>query len=134
MSEKDLETIRAGIAALNRGDVDGLAATLDPDVELIPLKAVLDGTVYRGHEGMRRWLRDMDEDWTRFELQLQDARELGPGRVLVEATMRLRGQSGVALDSSAAWVCDMRDGKVSRLRFYTDSATALAAAETAERA
>jgi ketosteroid isomerase-like protein len=134
MSAKDLETIREGVAALNRGDVDGLEATLDPDVELIPLKAVLDGTVYRGHEGMRRWLEEMDEDWMRFELQLEDARELSPGRVLVEATMRLRGQSGVALDSSAAWVCEMRGGKVSRLRFYTDAAAALEAAGTPDAA
>jgi ketosteroid isomerase-like protein len=134
MSAKDLETIREGIAALNRGDVEGLAATLDPDVELIPLKAVLDGTVYRGHEGMRRWLQDMDEDWTRFEIQLQETRELGADRVLVEATMRLRGQSGVALDSTAAWLCDMRAGKVARLRFFTDADAALKATEAAEPA
>jgi uncharacterized protein len=131
MSAKDVQTIREGIAALNRGDVDGIAATLDPDVELVPLRAVLDGSVYRGHDGMRRWLADMSEDWTEFELNLDEARELGSGRVLVQATMRLRGRSGVALDSPAAWVCDMRDGRVSRIRFFADSAAALAAAESA---
>jgi ketosteroid isomerase-like protein len=131
MSARDLETIREGIAALNQGDVEGIAATLDPDVELVPLRAVLDGTVYRGHEGMRRWLEDMGEDWTRFEVQLDDLRELAPARVLVQATMRLRGQSGVVLDSPAAWVCDMRDGKVRRLRFFSDAGEALAAAEAA---
>jgi ketosteroid isomerase-like protein len=127
MSAKDVQTIREGIAALNRGDVDGIAAMLDPDVELVPLRAVLDGSIYRGHDGMRRWLADMSEDWTEFELDLDEARELGPGRVLVQATMRLRGRSGVALDSTAAWVCDMRDGRVSRIRFFADSAAALAA-------
>jgi ketosteroid isomerase-like protein len=134
MSAQDLETIREGIAALNRGDVDGLAATLDPEVELIPLRAVLDGTVYRGHAGMRSWFEDISEDWTRYELELEDLRELTPGRVLVQATMHLRGQSGVALDSPAAWVCDLRGGKVSRVRFFTDSEAALAAAETADQA
>jgi ketosteroid isomerase-like protein len=49
----------------------------------------------------------------------------------VQATMRLRGRSGVALHSPAAWVCDMRDGRVSRIRFFADSAAALAAAESA---
>jgi uncharacterized protein len=127
MSAKDVQTIREGIAALNRGDVDGIAATLDPDVELVPLRAVLDGSVYRGHDGMRRWLADMSEDWTEFEINLDEVRELGPGRVLVQATMRLRGRSGVALDSPAAWVCDMRDGRVSRIRFFADSTAALAA-------
>jgi len=128
MSAKDLEIIRVGVEALNRGDVDGLAEALDPDVELIPLRAVLDGTVYRGHEGMRRWLADMGEDWTRFELDLQEVRELEGGQVLVRATMRLRGKSGVALDSSAAWLCELRGGRVSRIQFFADVDAALAAA------
>ena len=128
MSAKDLEIIRVGVEALNRGDVDGLAEALDPDVELIPLRAVLDGTVYRGHEGMRRWLADMGEDWTRFELDLQEVRELEGGQVLVRATMRLRGKSGVALDSSAAWLCELRGGRVSRIQFFADADSALAAA------
>lgn len=127
MSEKDLEIIRAGVAALNRGDVDGLAEALDPDVELVPLRAVLDGTVYRGHDGMRRWLADMGEDWTRFELQLQEVRELEGGQVLVQARMSLRGKSGVALDSQAAWLCELRAGRVSRIQFFTDADAALAA-------
>ena len=127
MSEKDLEIIRAGVDALNRGDVDGLAAALHPEVELVPLRAVLDGTVYKGHEGMRRWLADMGEDWTKFELRLQEVRALDGGQVLVQATMSLRGKSGVALDSPAAWLCELRGGRVSRIEFFTDAETALAA-------
>lgn len=129
MSEKDLEIIRAGVAALNRGDVDGLEETLDPGVELVPLRAVLDGTVYRGHEGMRRWLADISEDWTTYELHLATLSELKAGQVLVEATMRLRGHSGVAVDSPAAWLCELRGGRVSRIQFFADAESALAAAE-----
>jgi ketosteroid isomerase-like protein len=134
MSETDVETIRRGIAALNSGDVDGMASTLDPDVELVPLRAVLDGTSYRGHEGLRRWVDDMVEDWSRFEIAVDEVRELAPGRLLVRATMRLRGRlSGVALDSPGAWLCDMRGAKVSRIQFFTDSEAALAAADEAGR-
>ena len=120
------EHLRGG----NRGDVEGIAAALDPDVELVPLRGVLDGSTYRGHDGMRRWLEDMREDWTEFELGLDDVTQLGPGRVLVQATMHLRGHSGVVLSSPAAWLCDMRAGRVSRIRFYADSAAAVAAAES----
>jgi ketosteroid isomerase-like protein len=123
--------IREGIAALNRGDVEDMLATLDPEVELVPLRGALDGSVYRGHDGMRRWLEDMKEDWKEFELSVEDVREVGPGRLLVEATMGLRGRSGVALDTSAAWLCDMRDGKAFRIRFFADSAAALEAAGSA---
>jgi len=130
MSTKDVETIQKGVAALNRGDVDAVAATLAPDVELVPLRAVLDGSIYRGHEGLRRWLDDMSEDWSEFELTLHGVREVRLGCVLVQATIRLRGRSsGVAVDSPGAWLCDMRAAKVARIRFFTDPEAALAAAE-----
>jgi ketosteroid isomerase-like protein len=133
MSATDVETIRRGVAALNRGDVDGMSATVDPDVELVPLRAVLDGTSYRGHAGLRRWMDDMVEDWTKFELTLDEVRELGPGRVLVRATLRLRGRSsGVALDSPGAWLCDMRGAKIARIQFFASSEDALAASEAAK--
>jgi ketosteroid isomerase-like protein len=130
MSTKDVETIQEGVAALNRGDVDALVATLAPDVELVPLRAVLDGSIYRGHEGLRRWLDDMSEDWSEFELALQGVSELRPGCVLVRAKIRLRGRSsGVSVDSPGAWLCDMRAAKVARIRFFADSEAAVAAAE-----
>jgi ketosteroid isomerase-like protein len=128
MSADDEQTIRAGVAALNRGDVEGVAATLDPAVELVPLRALLDGSVYRGHDGVRRWLDDMGEDWSRFEIELDEVRELSPGCMLVEATMRLRGRSGVALDSPAAWLCEMRSGRVRRIQFFADADAARVAA------
>jgi ketosteroid isomerase-like protein len=128
VSANEVETIQEGIAALNRGDLDGVLEMLDPDVELLPLRGALDGSVYRGHEGIRRWLEDMNEDWREFEVGLEEVRELEPGRLLVQATMRLRGRSGVALDTPAAWLCDTRAGRVWRIRFFPDSDAALAAA------
>jgi len=34
----------------------------------------------------------------------------------------------VALDSSAAWLCELRGGRVSRIQFFADVDAALAAA------
>ena len=130
MSATDVETIRKGVAALNRGDVDGMAATLDPDVELVPLRAVLDGSIYRGHEGLRRWLDDMSEDWTEFELTLEEVRELcartraraghdaacGAARAGSRSTPRAPGCATCAT------------AKVARIRFFADPESALAAA------
>jgi hypothetical protein len=33
---------------------DDLYALLDPDVEFIPIMALLEGITYKGHEGVRR--------------------------------------------------------------------------------
>jgi ketosteroid isomerase-like protein len=128
MPQQTLDLIRAGVDALNRRDVDAMLATLDPDVELEPLRAVLEGSVYRGHEGLREWLDDMDEDWQDFHFEIADLRPLAPDRVLLVGRVRARARaSGVELDDTAAWVCDVRDGKVARVHFYSDAKSALEA-------
>ena len=103
--------------------------TLDPDVELIPLRALLDGTTYRGHAGMRQWMDDIAEDWTQYQLTVDEVQDVRPGRVLVRARMHLRGRSGVEVENPGLWVCDLKASKVTRIQFFTDPDAANAAAE-----
>jgi ketosteroid isomerase-like protein len=129
MSQEDVDTIRAGLAALNRKDIDGMLETLQPDAELVPLRAVLEGTVYRGHEGLRQWLADMAEDWDDLRIDTDEVRALEAGRVLLLGRFHARGKSsGVVLDQPAAWICELTGGKVARIRFYADADAALEAA------
>ncbi len=133
MSRRDVETIEAGLAALNRRDVEGMLATLQPDAEMVPARAVLEGTTYRGHEGMRQWLVDMADDWDEFRIDPYDVRGLTGGRVLVLGRFHARGKSsGVRLDQPAAWICRLVDGKVAHMRFFADADAALSAAALAD--
>jgi ketosteroid isomerase-like protein len=130
MPPDNLNLLREGIAALNRRDAEGMLATLHPDVRLEPLRAVHDGIVYRGHEGLEQWLIDMQEDWEYQSVQLEDVRALPSGQALVEAVLHVRyPASGVEVAAPGAWLCEFREGLVSRIRFYRDSETALEAAE-----
>jgi ketosteroid isomerase-like protein len=128
-TRENLELIREGVAALNRRDTEGMLATLHPEVQLEPLRAVHDGTVYRGHHGLEEWLADMMEDWEYQRVELRDVRPLPSGQAMVEAVLHVRYRaSGVEVAAPGAWLCDFRDGLVSRIRFYRDSETALEAA------
>ena len=130
MRQKTLDLIARGVDAFNEGDLDGMLAPMHPDLEFQPLRAVLEGTVYHGHEGFRRWLEDMAEDWDEFHLEMVEASEVGSRWVLVQGRVHARARaSGVELDTSAAWLCELRDGLIGRLRFYRDVETALEAAE-----
>ena len=129
MSQADVETIRAGLAALNRRDVEGMLATLQPDAEMVPARAVLEGTVYRGHDGLRRWLDDMAEDWDDLRIEPDEVRGLEGGRVLVLGGFHARGKSsGVPLDQPAAWICELRTARWRACSFFADADAALAAA------
>ena len=48
MSQANVETMRAAIEAFNRRDGEGFGAVLANDAEIVPVRATLEGTVYRG--------------------------------------------------------------------------------------
>src|SRR5918999_1216473 len=114
MSQENFELARllfaAAARAINQGELDELNRLLDPEVDWIPINAALEGTSYRGHEGVRRWIEDMNHDWDFFEARPEDFRDLGDDRVLAFGTWRARGRgSGVELTSQpAAWLVDLR--------------------------
>ena len=127
--ERTIAVLRQGIDAFNRRDVDGAMAPLDPDVELVPLRAVLEGGSYHGVEGLRRLLEDVGDDWEQFHLRADEFVPIGRDRVLVMGHVQARAKtSGVELDYGAAWLCYLRGGKVIRVRFYSDREEALTAA------
>src|SRR6266702_807693 len=71
----------------------------------------LEGGVYRGHEGVRRWFNDVYSDWTEFCPELRTFDELGDS-LLVEGRIRARGRvSGVELDTAIWWRCSFATGE-----------------------
>jgi ketosteroid isomerase-like protein len=87
-----------GIDAYNRGDFDAVLAVHHPAVEWRPALQVLLGgeTVrYRGHEGIREFLRDLDDFFSNGRIEISEIRELGD-RLLAEGRWFMRGrESGV---------------------------------------
>ena len=121
MSQENVETTRDLFLAFNRRDLTALLGLLDPDVEWIPIMAVLEGRVYRGHDGVTQWIEHLDEYWALFEVDAEEVRDLGD-RVLTLGCWRARGRaSGVGLDNEpGTWLLDFKAGKVRRLQTYTD--------------
>ena len=128
MSRENVEVVERLAPAFNRRDLTAFFELLDPDVEWVPLLAVLEGRVYRGHEEVRQWIEDLAMDWEFFEVYYDELHDLGD-QVLALGGWRGRGRaSGVELgDWPATWLLDLQDGKVARLRTFTDRAEAIEA-------
>src|SRR4051812_33548282 len=133
MSRDNLDVMRRFHETFNSRDVERFVELMDPDVELVPIMARLEGTVYRGHAAVRRWLKQLDEDWEFFRTTPVEYQDLGE-QVLILGTWDARGRtSGIRLDSQpGAWVATLRDGKVTRQETFTDRAQALEAVGLAE--
>ena len=126
MSERNVELVRFGYEAYDRGDVDAVLETLDPDVEW---KQVEQPMAVRGREGVLKaweeWSEPFQED---LHATLEDLIDAGDS---VIAVVRHRGtgkQSGVELDLRTYLVYTLREGKIVRMIEYTERADALSAA------
>ena len=131
MSRANVETFKRGSEAASRRDIEALLAGIDPEVEWHGALAVLlggEGRAYRGHEGVRDWLRDQEEAFSEIHIDYSEIRYLGE-RVVATGHFRARGKtSGAKVESPAGWVVEFRDGKVVYMRAYLDPEEALEAA------
>jgi ketosteroid isomerase-like protein len=62
MSQRSVEITRDAFDAFARGDWDAWVAIFDEDAELYSLRSQLEGRPYRGHEGLREFVKDVDPD------------------------------------------------------------------------
>ena len=130
MSEANVQVVKKLLAAFRARDVDASLPNADPDIELrAALVGGPEGEVYRGVEGAQRFWEAIDAVWERFDIEPSEFRDLGD-RVLVLGTVTARGRSsGVDFHTEAAWLADLRDGRVHRWQSFAPHADGLAAAD-----
>jgi ketosteroid isomerase-like protein len=129
----NVEIARRSFAAFNRSVADGVEdyyEMLDPEIDWIPITALLDGRRYRGPEGVRQWVEEVRRDWHVFEIRWTEVRDLGDGRVLAFGIWDCLGRrAGVRMSfDQAAWLIELRRGRLARLQTFVDRAAALEAA------
>jgi ketosteroid isomerase-like protein len=128
MSRENIETMRRALEAFNRHDVEVLTVLSSPDVELVTLRAAMEGTSYRGPDAFPNAFRDFDESWEDLHYDLEEFRE-GSDSVLALGTLRGRGRgSGVQVEMSLAYLVHFEHGLIRSFRTYSDRAEALEAA------
>jgi ketosteroid isomerase-like protein len=131
VSEENVEAFRRLMAAYNRRDIDAFLAEYDPAVEARPLTLAMFGreaSVYRGHEGLLQFIREVDEALTEVQAEVLEIRDLGE-RIVATGRIGARGRtSGAEIQTPVSWLAEFRDGRVVRIRDYLDLGEALEAA------
>jgi ketosteroid isomerase-like protein len=132
MPQEDIETCKRAVEAYNRRDVDAFVEEFDPAVEWRPLNQLMFGReagVYRGHEGVRRFMQEVDEALAEVQIEEVEIHDLGE-RIVMSGQLRAFGKaSGAPTESPIGWLIEMKDARIARMRDYLDPAEALRAAE-----
>jgi ketosteroid isomerase-like protein len=128
MSQENVEIATRAIEAFNARDVNGFAVLTTPDFQWSPSMVAIEGTTFRGREGIDRYFRSLNEAWERFHVHRGRFRD-AEGLVVMLGRLEGRGMGGgVPVDSSLGMVFDLRGGMISRIRGFLDHAEALGAA------
>ena len=128
MSEENVELALSAFDAWNRGNYEAWIEAFDSECEFLPLRAQLEGQPYRGHDGLRQFTRDLTDEWENVRFGVSEIRDAADQLVVL---LRFKGRGRISqaeLDLPIGVVATVREGKILRVRMYSDPAEALEAA------
>ena len=114
------------------GEEADAADLLHPEIEVHDFD-LPDAGVYRGHEGVARWLADWNAPWQDWSAHVHDLLDLGPQVVSLNHLVA-RTSSGITVDREDSQLCTISDGKIIRLEYFGDPVSALDRADDPDRA
>ena len=112
------------IETFNRWDMESFIEICTPDVQLRPIRGMLEEIEYQGHDALREFQADAEATWKELEFQPAgvEAREDG---AVIGGFLRLRGRaSGALTERSVAIAVHMREGLVARVAIHADGDSA----------
>jgi ketosteroid isomerase-like protein len=120
------DVVRAAFERANAKDPDGLARLCDETIEFHDVPEIPGSTTYRGHDGVRSWLRTAHEIADGLQFQLREIEERGDA-VMVETIVDMRGRaSGAEVDWRFWTVWRVRDGMITYHHGYSSREDAVA--------
>ena len=124
MSQENVERVRAGFAAYNRGDLDTLLDMYGPTVEFVTL---LQGN-HHGKEAVRLMFEENRRNLPGYRLEPEELIDVGDGQVIAVVHLGGAGRvSQVALDDRIAFLFTIQDGLAIRQQSFRNKEDALEA-------
>jgi ketosteroid isomerase-like protein len=126
MSRENIELAAQAVDALGRRDADCLIRLVDAEVEWRSFFAELgEGGVYRGSDGIRQYLSDLDDAFEILRGDIDEAIGVGDVVVLI-GHVHYRGKaSGIEAETTAGWMFKFHGSKIVRFRAFPEPEQAL---------
>jgi uncharacterized protein len=113
MPQENIELHRRVVEAFNTRDVERFIAFCDPKIELHSAVTVPGGAVYHGHEGVRKWYRDLEDAFgSDVQLEPEAYYDLGEQTITFHLLHGRGRQSGAHIAERFAHLHRWRDGRI----------------------
>jgi ketosteroid isomerase-like protein len=126
VSRENVEIVRRGYAAFERGDFEAMLDGVGPDH--VTYRAEPDSATWHGPEGLLEAIADWTAGFDEFSSSTDEFVDAGD-RVIARMRQRARGKaSGVSVEADFWCVHTLEDGKQIRYEIYSSREQALEAA------
>jgi ketosteroid isomerase-like protein len=129
MSEQNVDLVRGGYDDFNSGNIEGLVARLDPEIEWTePGGGNAPGGTFKGPDSVTNDVfAKVPEYFDEFQCLPEDFKDEGD-TVIVTVRFKGKNKSEAELDTQAEHAWEIRDGKVARFEHKPDDQEAWAEA------
>jgi ketosteroid isomerase-like protein len=119
VSGTNVDLHRRSVAAFNTRDVEAFVAFCDPRIELHSAVTVPGGGAYYGHEGVRKWYRDLAEGWgSDLSIEPEKYFEVDDATITFHVLHGRGHQSGADVEMRAAHLCRWHAGAMTYFKGY----------------
>ena len=125
MANADVETLKDGYAALNRGDLMVVLSLLDPAIEWHEPAPSLEAGTHRGRDSFEGFLRGRLESFDNFRVEPERVVERGDALVVVVRQTGSGRSSGLPIETRLAHVWTLAEDRVVRWEAVADPQAAL---------
>jgi uncharacterized protein len=127
MSQTDIEILREGYEAFNRGDRGAVFGSAHPDIELITADRITSPGTYQGIEAVGTFFDDLFAPFEEVEAMPEKFFDTGDRiAVLLHVRLRPRGSSAT-LENRIGHLWTFREGKAIRFQIFPEREKALEA-------
>lgn len=131
MSRENIEIVRRGFEALNRGDLSGALQDSAADFVFDFSRSLSPERGVYGREDIPRFRDVFVGHWESVRYEPEEPIE-GDDQVITVFTMYMRGRDGIEVQTRNAWLWSFRNGQIGRITFFQERRDALEAAGLSE--
>ena len=97
------ELVKNAVDAFNRGDLDWIEENATDDFEMVAPISAITGHSYRGRDGLRQWMHDIDELFEERGVELDEVSEQRNGDVFARGRINLQLRKQAAGGETEVW-------------------------------
>ena len=115
MSRENVELVRRSYLAFQSGDIDAALAFFDPEGEFVSRFGAMEGRTYRGYDGIRQYLADIEDAWESYERELEELIDAGDAVLAILNVEAVSRETGVRLQERISLGYWLREDRIVRM-------------------